>query len=52
MDLILWRHAEAFDHPNLETGVPGDEDDMMRCLTPRGEKQATRMAALLVDTSM
>ncbi len=40
MDLILWRHAEAID---LE--LVGD--DMMRTLTPRGEKQADRMAAWL-----
>jgi phosphohistidine phosphatase len=40
MDLILWRHAEAID---LE--LVGD--DMERTLTPRGEKQATRMAAWL-----
>jgi phosphohistidine phosphatase len=37
MDLILWRHAEAID---LE--LVGD--DMARYLTPRGEKQAARMA--------
>jgi phosphohistidine phosphatase len=37
MDLILWRHAEAID---LE--LVGD--DMLRSLTPRGEKQAARMA--------
>ncbi len=40
MDLILWRHAEAID---LE--LVGD--DMARYLTPRGEKQAARMAAWL-----
>ena len=40
MDLILWRHAEAVD---LE--LVGD--DMIRYLTPRGEKQAARMAAWL-----
>lgn len=40
MDLILWRHAEAVE------AAPGDED-MGRVLTPRGEKQATRMAAWL-----
>jgi len=40
MDLILWRHAEAID---LE--LVGD--DMARGLTPRGEKQAARMAAWL-----
>ncbi len=37
MDLILWRHAEAFE-------AEGGEDDMTRSLTPRGERQATRMA--------
>ena len=40
MDLILWRHAEAID---LE--LVGD--DMERTLTPRGEKQAARMATWL-----
>lgn len=40
MDLILWRHAEAID---LE--LVGD--DMARYLTPRGEKQAARMATWL-----
>jgi phosphohistidine phosphatase SixA len=40
MDLILWRHAEAID---LE--LVGD--DMTRTLTPRGEKQAARMASWL-----
>lgn len=40
MDLILWRHAEAID---LE--LVGD--DMVRTLTPKGEKQAARMAAWL-----
>jgi phosphohistidine phosphatase len=40
MDLILWRHAEAID---LE--LVGD--DMARYLTPRGEKQASRMAEWL-----
>ena len=40
MDLILWRHAEA------EVDAPGD-DDLHRALTPRGEKQAARMAAWL-----
>ena len=38
MDLILWRHAEAV--------VPASgELDMHRRLTPRGEKQAARVAA-------
>jgi phosphohistidine phosphatase len=40
MDLILWRHAEAHD------AAPG-EADMARALTPRGERQAQRMAAWL-----
>ena len=40
MDLILWRHAEAHE------AAPG-EDDMSRSLTPRGERQAFRMAQWL-----
>ena len=40
MDLILWRHAEAQE---AEQG----HDDLDRALTPRGEKQAARMAAWL-----
>jgi phosphohistidine phosphatase len=40
MDLIVWRHAEAFE---AESG----EDDMNRVLTSRGKKQAERMAAWL-----
>ncbi len=40
MDLILWRHAEA------EEWVEGC-DDLARALTPRGEKQAARMAGWL-----
>ncbi|MGE0350297.1 SixA phosphatase family protein [Hydrogenophaga sp.] len=47
MDLILWRHAEAHDHPDLLAGRPGDALDLARRLTPRGEKQAARMAAWL-----
>ncbi len=40
MDLILWRHAEAQE--------PADgTNDMDRPLTPRGEKQAARMAGWL-----
>ncbi|MEZ5608654.1 MAG: histidine phosphatase family protein [Burkholderiaceae bacterium] len=40
MDLILWRHAEAEE--------PGEgADDLQRPLTPRGQRQATRMAAWL-----
>lgn len=40
MDLVLWRHAEAID-----LDLVGD--DLARYLTPRGEKQAARMAAWL-----
>jgi phosphohistidine phosphatase len=40
MDLIFWRHAEAFEP--LER-----QDDLSRTLTPRGEKQAKRMAVWL-----
>lgn len=47
MDLILWRHAEAVDHPDLEHGAAGDAQDLARRLSPRGEKQAARMAAWL-----
>ena len=47
MDLILWRHAEAQEHPQGEQGEQGDALDLARRLTPRGEKQAARMAAWL-----
>lgn len=47
MDLILWRHAEAHDHPDPLHGAQGDPLDLARRLTPRGEKQASRMAAWL-----
>lgn len=40
MDLILWRHAEA--HP-LRDG----QLDLERALTPKGERQAQRMAEWL-----
>jgi phosphohistidine phosphatase len=40
MDLLLWRHADA--------GEPVDGDaDLARALTPKGVKQAARMAAWL-----
>ncbi len=42
MDLILWRHAEAFD---AEPGA----SDMQRALTPKGIKQARRMAGWLTS---
>ena len=41
MDLILWRHAEAQD--DAPRG-----GDLARALTPRGEKQAARMAGWLL----
>jgi phosphohistidine phosphatase len=47
MDLILWRHAEAHEHPDLVAGRPGDEADLRRKLTAKGEKQAARMAVWL-----
>ena len=40
MDLILWRHAEAFEMREVE-------DDLQRALTPKGERQAQRMAEWL-----
>ncbi|PUE42058.1 histidine phosphatase family protein [Limnohabitans sp. Hippo3] len=40
MDLILWRHAEAHE-------AEPAEDDLQRALTPRGRKQAERMAVWL-----
>lgn len=40
MDLILWRHAEA------EVQREG-QDDLERCLTAKGQRQARRMAAWL-----
>jgi len=40
LDLIIWRHAEAEDE---REGL----DDLQRALTPRGEKQAARMAIWL-----
>ena len=44
MDLILWRHAEA--HPLPEDA--GDAAlDLQRRLTPKGERQAARMAQWL-----
>ena len=40
MDLILWRHAEAFE-------AREGEADLERALTPKGERQAQRMAEWL-----
>ena len=44
MDLILWRHAEAEDWQPGDANTPSD---LERSLTPRGEKQAARMATWL-----
>lgn len=41
MDLILWRHAQA------ETWPLDPVQDLARCLTPKGHRQAERMAAWL-----
>lgn len=41
MDLIFWRHAEAEELPQTVIDAQGD---LARKLTPRGEKQAARMA--------
>lgn len=41
MDLILWRHAEA--EAVQDNGI----EDLARKLTPRGERQAARMAEWL-----
>ena len=41
MDLILWRHADAEDAEDVA------RDDLERRLTPRGERQATRVALWL-----
>jgi phosphohistidine phosphatase len=40
MDLILWRHAEALEMREVQ-------DDLDRALTPKGERQALRMAEWL-----
>jgi phosphohistidine phosphatase len=40
VDLILWRHAEAFD-------AGDDDDDLARPLTAKGERQAQRVGAWL-----
>jgi phosphohistidine phosphatase len=44
MDLILWRHAEAQEQQLDGASAIADLD---RSLTPRGEKQAARMAGWL-----
>lgn len=49
MDLILWRHAEADELTDCESlsAQALALADMQRALTPRGTKQAARMAAWL-----
>lgn len=59
MDLILWRHAQAHALPlddELQTRMAAGEDvtvhidlaqDLARTLTPKGERQAERMAQWL-----
>jgi phosphohistidine phosphatase len=42
MELILWRHADAFD------AEPG-QSDLERALSPKGQKQARRMADWLTS---
>ena len=44
MDLILWRHAEAFELP-VESF--SEQADLDRALTAKGERQAHRMAEWL-----
>ena len=44
MDLILWRHADAGEPAEGHIGQPAD---LLRPLTPRGDKQAQRMAEWL-----
>lgn len=41
MDLILWRHAEAFE---LAADMLSEQNDLDRALTAKGERQAHRMA--------
>ena len=41
MDLILWRHADAGEP------LQAYDEDLQRKLSPKGEKQAARMAAWL-----
>ena len=51
MDLIFWRHADAQDVPAHDPGDPLKQDlgseDLARCLTAKGHKQAARMGAWL-----
>ncbi len=47
MDLILWRHAEAYDLAEGLGAASHPDEDMARQLTPRGLKQAARIASWL-----
>ena len=44
MDIILWRHAEAFE---LAAEDLSEQEDLDRALTAKGERQAHRMAGWL-----
>jgi phosphohistidine phosphatase len=48
MDLILWRHAQAHALVVEDASAPVDPvQDLARVLTPKGDRQAERMAAWL-----
>ncbi|RZK99452.1 MAG: histidine phosphatase family protein [Rubrivivax sp.] len=47
MDLILWRHAQAQAHVPEDGSPAAFEADLARALTPKGDRQAERMAAWL-----
>jgi len=51
MDLIVWRHADAEDISDgiAPTAILGGDvqSDLARCLSPKGLRQATRMAQWL-----
>ncbi|MBA4110431.1 MAG: histidine phosphatase family protein [Leptothrix sp. (in: Bacteria)] len=47
MDLILWRHAQAQAHVVEDGSAASFAEDLARALTPKGDRQAERMAAWL-----
>lgn len=47
MDLILWRHAQAQAHVVDDGSAASFAEDLARALTPKGDRQAERMAAWL-----
>jgi phosphohistidine phosphatase len=47
MDLILWRHAQAHALALEGEAAPDPVQDLARVLTPKGDRQAERMAAWL-----